>query len=61
MNEYMNIIFEPRKYELDRKKIIAVIDITFAVVKKKPEKKIGLVRGPDFFQASLSQLQKLCL
>ena len=25
--------------ELDRKKIIAVIDTTFAVVKRKPEKK----------------------
>ena len=31
-------IFELRKYELDRKKIIAVIDTTFA----KPEKKSGL-------------------
>ena len=37
-NEYMNIIyFELRKYELDGKKIIAVIDTTFAVVKRKPE------------------------
>ena len=27
-----------RKCELDRKKIIAVIDTTFAVVKRKPEK-----------------------
>ena len=27
------------KYELDRKKIIAVIDTTFAVEKRKPEKK----------------------
>ena len=34
-NEYMNM----RKYELDRKKIIAVIGTTFAVVKRKPEKK----------------------
>ena len=34
----MNIIyFELRKYELDTKKIIAVIDTTFAVVKIKPE------------------------
>ena len=32
-------IFELRKYELDRKKIIAVIDTTYAVVKRKPEKK----------------------
>ena len=31
-------IFELRKYELDGKKIIAVIDTTFAVVKRKPEK-----------------------
>ena len=31
-------IFELRKYELDRKKIIAVIDTTYAVVKRKPEK-----------------------
>ena len=30
--------FELRKYELDRKKIIAVIDTTFAVIKRKPEK-----------------------
>ena len=28
-----------RIYELDRKKIIAVIDTTYAVVKRKPEKK----------------------
>ena len=34
----MNIIFELRQYELDRKKIIAVIDTTYAVVKRKPEK-----------------------
>ena len=39
-NEYMNIIYlNWGKYELDRKKIIAVIDTTFAVVKRKPEKK----------------------
>ena len=31
-------IFELRKYELDRKKIIAVINTTYAVVKRKPEK-----------------------
>ena len=31
-------------FELDRKKIIAVIDTTFAVVKRKPEK-IRLVSG----------------
>ena len=31
-------IFELRKYELDGKKILAVIDTTFAVVKRKPEK-----------------------
>ena len=36
---YEHHIFELRKYELDRKKIIAVIDTTFAVVKRKPEKK----------------------
>ena len=35
-NEYH--IFELRKYELDRKKIIAVINTTYAVVKRKPEK-----------------------
>ena len=35
----MNIIYlNCRKHELDRKKIIAVIDTTFAVVKRKPEK-----------------------
>ena len=35
----MNIIYlNCRKYELDRKKIIAVIYTTFAVVKRKPEK-----------------------
>ena len=33
----MNIIFELRKDELDGKKIITVIDTTFAVVKRKPE------------------------
>ena len=31
-------IFDLRKYELDRKKIIAVIYTTFAVKKRKPEK-----------------------
>ena len=35
-------IFELRKYELDRKKIIAVIETTFAVAKRKPEKKIKI-------------------
>ena len=37
----MNIIYsvELWKFELDGKKIIAVIDTTFAVVKRKPEKK----------------------
>ena len=39
---YKYRIFELRKYELDRKDIIAVIDTTFAVVKRKPEKKSGL-------------------
>ena len=35
----MNILYkELRKYELDGNKIIAVIDTTFAVVKRKPEK-----------------------
>ena len=35
-------IFKLRKYELDRKsKIIAVIHTTYAVVKRKPEKKIS--------------------
>ena len=35
----MNIIYlNCGKFELDRKKIIAVIDTTFAVVKRKPEK-----------------------
>ena len=35
----MNIIYlNCGKDELDRNKIIAVIDITFAVVKRKPEK-----------------------
>ena len=34
-NEYMNIIYlNCGKYELDRKKIIAIIDIIFAVVKR---------------------------
>ena len=51
---YEYYIFELRKYELDGKKIIAVIDATFAVVKRKPEKKnLWLVRDPvqarDFF------------
>ena len=31
-------IFELRKYELDGKEIIAVIDTTLTVVKRKPEK-----------------------
>ena len=31
-------IFELRKYELDRKKIIPVIDTTYAAEKRKPEK-----------------------
>ena len=38
MGIYEYHIFELRKYELDRKKIIAVIDTTFEVVKRKPEK-----------------------
>ena len=50
-------------------KIIAVIDITFAVVKRKPEKKkkIRPVRDSNPMspaipvQAFFSQLQKLCL
>ena len=53
---YEYYIFELRKYELHGKKIIAVIDATFAVVKRKPEKKkenLWLVRDPvqarDFF------------
>ena len=33
-----NIYLKCGKYEFDRKKIIAVIDTTFAVVKRKPEK-----------------------
>ena len=52
------IIFELWKYELDRKKIIAVINTTSAVVKRKPEKnqactqkKSGPYR-PDFFYFS---------
>ena len=32
-------VFELQKYELGGKKIITVIDTTFAVVKRKPEKK----------------------
>ena len=44
----MNIIYlNCGKYELDRKKIIAVTDTTFAVVKGKPEKKIRLVRDSN--------------
>ena len=43
----MNHIFELRKYELDRKKIIAVIHTTYAVVKRKPEKKIRPVRDSN--------------
>ena len=39
---YEYYIFELRKYELHGKKIIAVIDATFAVVKRKPEKKKSL-------------------
>ena len=35
---YQYHIFELPKYELDGKKIIALIDTTFAVVKIKPEK-----------------------
>ena len=37
------------KYELDRKKIIAVIDTTFEVVKRKPEKKIRLLRDSNLW------------
>ena len=47
-NEYMNIIYlNCGKYELDRKKIIAVIDTTFAVVKRKPEKNQASVRDSN--------------
>ena len=36
----MNIIYlNCGKYELDGKKIIAVVDTTFAFVKRKPKKK----------------------
>ena len=43
----MNIIYlNCGKGELDGKKIIAVIDTTFAVVKRKPEK-IRLVKDSD--------------
>ena len=42
----MNIIYlNCGKYELDGKKIIAVIDTTFAVVKRKPEKKSQACTG----------------
>ena len=34
------------KIELDTKKIIAVINTTYAVVERKPEKKIRPVRDP---------------
>ena len=38
-NQYINIIYlNCRKYEFDEKKIIAGIDTTFAVVKRKTEK-----------------------
>ena len=49
MNEriYEYHIFELRKYELDRKKIIAVIHTTYAVVIRKAEKN--------------QKLQELCL
>ena len=46
----MNIIYlNCGKYELDRKKIIAVIDTTFAVVKRKPEKKNQACTGFETF------------
>ena len=38
MNIFISYIFELWKYELDRKKIIAVINTTYAVVKKKKPK-----------------------
>ena len=48
----MNIIYlNCGKYEVDRKKIITVIDTTFAVVKRKPGKKNDQL--PDGFLAQL--------
>ena len=40
--EYHIFELRMRKYELDRKDIIAVIDTAFTVVKRKPEKKSSL-------------------
>ena len=39
---------------LDRKKIIAVIDTTFAVVKRKPENKIRLGRDSNPMTSAIS-------
>ena len=49
----MNIIYlNCGKYELDRKKIIAVIDTTFAVVKRKLEK-IRLVGDSNLMTSAI--------
>ena len=46
---YETHIFELRNEEISVKKILAVINATYAVAKRKP----------DFFQAFFSQLHKL--
>ena len=63
---YETHIFELRNEEISVKKILAVINATYAVAKRKPEKN-GYRRGqgsspgkPDFFfHAFFSQLHKL--
>ena len=55
----MNIIYlNCGKYELDRKKIITVIDTTFAVVKRKPEKNSFLQRNLLFFAVVVAHLPR---
>jgi len=44
-------IFELRNEEINVKKILAVINATYAVAKRKPEK-IRLAGKPDFFRLS---------
>ena len=66
-NLYEIHIFELRNEEINVKKILAVINATYAVAKRKPGYITNRYRRgqgsnpgkPDFFQALFSQLHKL--
>ena len=51
-------VFKLQKYELDRKKIVTVIDTTFAVVKRKPKKTLLAVLSMILLLIKFSILSK---